>query len=63
MLVGVVNEKAEEVLAEMKKHPRGKNASIIGEVTNQVHGVVMKTFLGGRRIIPKPVGDPIPRIC
>jgi hydrogenase expression/formation protein HypE len=63
VIVGVVNEKAEDILAEMRKHPLGKNASIIGEVTSQIHGVVMKTSIGGKRIIPKPVGDPIPRIC
>jgi hydrogenase expression/formation protein HypE len=63
VVVGVVKEKADEVLTEMKKHPLGKQASIIGEVTEEIRGVVMKTSIGGKRIIPKPVGDPIPRIC
>ncbi len=63
VVIGVVKEKAEEVLLEMKKHPLGKHAAIIGEATKQISGVVMKTRVGGKRIVTKPVGDPIPRIC
>jgi len=59
----VVKEKADEVLATIKKHPLGKNASIIGEATDTVNGVVLKTMVGGKRNLHKPIGDPIPRIC
>jgi hydrogenase expression/formation protein HypE len=63
VVLGVVKEKAEEVLEEMKKHPLGKNAEIIGEATKSLKDVVLETTVGGRRILHKPVGDPIPRIC
>jgi hydrogenase expression/formation protein HypE len=63
IVIGVVKEKAENVLSVLKKHPLGRRAAIIGEATHAVHGVVMKTTVGGRRIIHKPLGDPIPRIC
>lgn len=63
LVIGVVKEKAEDVLMKMKKHPIGKNAEIIGEVTDNIKGVVLKTNIGGRRIMNKPIGDPIPRIC
>jgi hydrogenase expression/formation protein HypE len=63
VVLGVVKEKADDVLAVLKKHPLGRRAAIIGEVTNEVTGVVMETTVGGRRIIHKPLGDPVPRIC
>jgi hydrogenase expression/formation protein HypE len=63
VLLGVVKEKAEDVLGVLRKHPLGKNAAIIGEATTDVSGVVMRTGVGGKRIIRKPLGDPIPRIC
>ena len=63
VVIGVVKEKAEDVLSVIKKHPLGNNAAIIGEVTNAVSGVVMETDVGGKRIISKPIGDPVPRIC
>jgi len=63
VVLGVVKEKAEEVLTKIKKHSLGKNAAIIGEATGEIKGVVLQTSVGGRRNLHKPIGDPIPRIC
>ena len=63
VIFGVVNEKATEVLEKIRKHPLGKNAVIIGTVTDEINGVVLNTSIGGKRILQKPLGDPIPRIC
>jgi len=63
LLIGVVPEKAEEVLEELRRTKEGKEAQIIGEATREFKEVVLKTAIGGRRIIPTPIGDPIPRIC
>jgi len=63
VVVGLVKEKADEVLKEIKKHPLGKNAAIIGTVTDKVKGVVLETTVGGKRNLHKPIGDPVPRIC
>jgi hydrogenase expression/formation protein HypE len=63
IVIGVVKEKAEDVLNVMKKHHLGKDAAIIGQVTDEIKGVVLHTKIGGKRILSKPLGDPIPRIC
>ena len=63
VVFGVVKEKAKEILRELKKHPLGKNATIIGEATDKVKGVVLQTSVGGKRNLHKPIGDPVPRIC
>jgi len=63
VVLGVIKEKANGVLSVLKKHPLGKNAAIIGEATSSVKNVVMKTTVGGKRILHKPLGDPVPRIC
>jgi len=63
VVLGVVKEKADDVLSVIKKHPLGKNASIIGEATDGINGVVLHTSIGGKRILHKPLGDPVPRIC
>lgn len=63
VVLGVVKEKADEILKEIKKHPLGKNAEIIGHATNKIKGVVLETTIGGRRNLHKPIGDPVPRIC
>ena len=63
VVIGVVKEKAEDILSVLKKHPLGKNAAIIGEATDTMKGVVLDTVVGGKRILHKPIGDPVPRIC
>jgi hydrogenase expression/formation protein HypE len=63
LIIGVVKEKAEEVLAKLKSTKEGKEAQIIGQATKQFSEVAMQTLVGGKRIISTPVGDPIPRIC
>ena len=63
IIIGVVQEKANEVLTFLKQTKEGENAEIIGEVTNEFKGVAMQTVVGGKRILPRPVGDPVPRIC
>jgi hydrogenase expression/formation protein HypE len=63
IIIGAVPEKAEEILQFLKQTSEGKEAKIIGEATKQFKGVAMQTLVGGKRIIAKPVGDPVPRIC
>ena len=62
-IIGVVKEKAQEALEFLKQTEEGKNAQIIGEATTQFKGVAMQTLVGGKRIIARPIGDPVPRIC
>jgi hydrogenase expression/formation protein HypE len=63
MIIGVVPHKAEESLKFLKQTKEGKDAQIIGETTIEFKGVAMQTQVGGKRIIAKPIGDPVPRIC
>jgi hydrogenase expression/formation protein HypE len=63
MLFGVIPAKAQEALKFLKETMEGKDAQIIGEVTGEFSGVAMQTTVGGKRIIARPVGDPVPRIC
>ncbi len=63
VIIGVVKEKADEILELLRATDDGKEAEIIGETTADFKGVAMQTVVGGKRIIARPVGDPVPRIC
>jgi len=63
IIIGIVKEKAEEALELLRATEEGKEAEIIGEATTDFMGVAMQTVVGGKRIIARPVGDPVPRIC
>jgi hydrogenase expression/formation protein HypE len=55
---------ASRLLAAMRAHPLGADASLIGEViTDSHHFVQLTTDFGGRRIVDWLAGDQLPRIC
>ena len=55
---------AEGVLAAMRAHPLGREAAIIGEVTAEHPAfVLMKTRVGGTRVVDMLSGEQLPRIC
>ncbi len=64
-LVAIVDSvKAEAVIEAMRKHPLGREARIIGTVTESHPGLVtMRTPLGTTRIVDMLAGDQLPRIC
>ncbi len=64
-VVLVVREGAVEgVLATMRAHPLGREAAAFGTVMEGSDGVCeLRTALGGRRVIVKPYGEQLPRIC
>ena len=55
---------ADRALAALRCDPLGRDAMIIGEVEQQRDAICeIVTTLGGRRIIQKPYGEQLPRIC
>jgi hydrogenase expression/formation protein HypE len=51
-------------LAALRRHPLGKEAVIAGTVVEEHPGmVVLRTGLGGTRIVDMLPGDQLPRIC
>lgn len=64
MTVVVAPEDAEKALACLKNSRYGENAAIIGSVLSQGHGeVLLRTPIGGTRIITALYGEGLPRIC
>jgi hydrogenase expression/formation protein HypE len=64
-LIAVVpHEDAERVLSAMHAHPLGRNAVVIGRVVDDHPGmVVMKSLVGGERVVTMLAGEQLPRIC
>ena len=64
LIASVPAEKAHAVLNVMKSDPLGKDAVVIGEVVAEPKGrVLMKTLIGGTRIVDMLSGEQLPRIC
>ena len=64
LLAFVPSRDAEQVLAAMQAHPLGGDSAIIGEVVADHSGVVvMRTRIGGNRVVDMLSGEQLPRIC
>ncbi len=60
----VGGEDADEVLSVIQDHSYGEGAAIIGEVSAQpTRRVLMKTAIGGSRVVDVLAGEMLPRIC
>ncbi len=64
LLAVVAPEAEQKTLDAMHKTEEGKNAAVIGEVTDRYPGkLIMNTAFGGKRILQKLTGAQLPRIC
>ena len=64
LLAVVPEERCEAALAALRSLPEGENAARIGTVTEEFPGkLVIRTPLGGRRVLQKLSGAQLPRIC
>ena len=54
---------ASAALAAWRALPQGRDAAIIGTVTDDPPRVVLETSLGGERLLEELEDDPLPRIC
>ncbi|MBI4881166.1 MAG: hydrogenase expression/formation protein HypE [Planctomycetes bacterium] len=63
-LVIVAPQAAAAVLAAMRAHPLGRESAIIGELVERHPGkVVLRSGIGGTRIVDMLSGEQLPRIC
>ncbi len=64
-LVAVVRpEAADEVLSALRNHEAGRKARVIGSVGDERDGLCeLRTRIGGSRVLQKPHGELLARIC
>jgi hydrogenase expression/formation protein HypE len=64
LIAVVAADQAGNVLEAMLQHPLGRNARVIGEAVARHPGmVVLKTEIGGTRVVDVLLGELLPRIC
>jgi len=60
----VAPEVAEAVLEAMRSHPLGGEAAIVGQVVEAHPGtVILRSRVGGKRVVDMLSGEQLPRIC
>lgn len=60
----VASELADAMVALLRGHPGGRDAVVIGEVTeSQGAALTVRTRMHTRRVVPVALGEQLPRIC
>ncbi|MCK4671572.1 MAG: hydrogenase expression/formation protein HypE, partial [Candidatus Aegiribacteria sp.] len=63
-IVILPEENAEKAVAILQKHEDGRQATIIGHITEASYaGVIMESSIGAERIVDMMSGEQLPRIC
>lgn len=65
LLTAIVAPEIEaEFLETLHKHPKGKNAALLGQVVEEhPKKVVLHSQIGGKRVVNMLIGEQLPRIC
>ncbi len=64
LMAVVPAEDSDRVLRAMREHPLGRHAARIGEVVDDhLSMVVMRSLVGGERVVTMIAGEQLPRIC
>jgi hydrogenase expression/formation protein HypE len=60
----VAGADADRALEALRAHPLGRRADRIGRVTDVKPALVeLRTRAGGSRVVQRPYGEELPRIC
>jgi hydrogenase expression/formation protein HypE len=60
----VPGDRAETALGAMASNPLGRGAAVLGRMTDRTPALVeLVTRAGGRRMVSRPYGEELPRIC
>jgi hydrogenase expression/formation protein HypE len=64
LVVVVAGSDAERAEAALRGDPRGANAAVVGRIVESDPPMVeLLTQAGGRRVVQRPYGEELPRIC
>ena len=63
LVIFAPQEAANDVVKVLQGMPYSSNATIIGEVTDNIGKVTVEQPFGGKTILPQPTGELLPRIC
>ncbi len=62
-VMSVSPESSDDILKALRKHKTTQDATIIGNAQEGTPRVIMKTEIGGKKILQIPYGEPVPRVC
>jgi hydrogenase expression/formation protein HypE len=62
-VMSVSPSKTDDILSALQKHTVARDARVVGKIRKGKSRVLLKTSIGGRKVIQVPYGEPVPRVC
>jgi hydrogenase expression/formation protein HypE len=63
VVMAVDSAYTDAILSALQKHAITRNARVVGTAKKGTPRVLLKTVIGGRKVIQVPYGEPVPRVC
>jgi hydrogenase expression/formation protein HypE len=63
VVMAVASDYTDEILSVLHKHTTTQDAQVVGIAKKGTPRVLLKTGIGGRKVIQVPYGEPVPRVC
>ena len=63
IIMAVDSESTDDILSALAKNQATTEAQVIGSVSSGNARVLMRTAIGGKKIVQVPYGEPVPRVC
>ena len=63
IVMSVDSDKTDDILGVLSRYKTTNECRVVGKVLDGKARVVMRTTIGGRKIIQVPYGEPVPRVC
>jgi hydrogenase expression/formation protein HypE len=62
-VMAVDSSRTDDIISVLQKHATTKDARVVGTIRKGTPRVLLKTAIGGRKVIQVPYGEPVPRVC
>ncbi len=62
-VLAVDSNHTDGILQELLQFKTTKDAKVVGSIKKGTPRVIMRTAIGGRKVIQVPYGEPVPRVC
>jgi hydrogenase expression/formation protein HypE len=63
VVMAVAQNNTDNILSTLHKYATTRDAQVVGTIRKGTPRVLLKTTIGGRKVIQVPYGEPVPRVC
>lgn len=63
VVMAVDSSCTDDIMSVLQRHTVTKDAQVVGTIKKGTPRVLLRTAIGGRKVLQVPYGEPVPRVC